>query len=370
MVTKSNDLIEASYRLTTNEQRIILMLAAKVQPEDEEFKRYKIEVTEFAEMLGLKRTGLHSDIQNIVKSLMTKPLRIKKKNSTLDMTWLASAEYFVGQGYVELEFSPKLKTYLLQLKERFTTYRLHNVMQLRSVYSIRIYELLKQYSKVGTRLFELDDLKYTLGIEEGEYEKYGHFKSKVLKVAQKELNEKTDIEFDFVEIKDGRKVAKINFVIRKNGRNDTPELPAAEEDFGIIARLREFGLNEIQIDHAIKTYDESYILENLAIVEQDYKNGKVKNLTGYAYKALEQDYRKNKAQLEKKFEKESAEFNPAAFVASIPSAHRSTIRSVYQLLIEKKKTPEELKRITQEDFIQYALYCIENNLDIETGMPA
>ncbi len=312
LVTKSNGLIEASYKLTTNEQRIILMLAAKVQPEDKEFTRYRIEVDEFVTLLGLKNKGVHNDIQEIIKGLMKKTFGIKKEKSLLYLHWLASAEYFVGQGYMELEFSPKLKPYLLQLKERFTTYRLYDVMQLRSVYSIRIYELLKQYAQIGTRFFDLADLKFILGIEKNEYERYGHFKSKVLKVAQKELAEKTDISFDFEEIKSGRKVAKINFIIQKREVEVQGELPLSEGEPGLISRLREFGLTEIQIDHIIKTYDEAYILDNLTIVERDYQSGKVKNLTGYAYKALEQDYRKNKTSLEKKQEK--SRLNNASYI--------------------------------------------------------
>jgi plasmid replication initiation protein len=79
LVTKSNELIEASYKLTTNEQRIILMLAAKVQPEDQEFKRYRIEVDEFVRLLDLKNKGVHNDIQDIIKNLMKKTFGIKKR---------------------------------------------------------------------------------------------------------------------------------------------------------------------------------------------------------------------------------------------------------------------------------------------------
>lgn len=308
LVTKSNELIEASYKLTTNEQRIVLMLAAKVQPEDQEFKCYRIEVDEFVELLGLKRTGVHNDIQEIIKNLMKKSFGIKRhesgRRSVLYMPWLASAEYFIGQGYMELEFSPKLKPYLLQLKERFTTYKLHDVMQLRSVYSIRIYELLKQYNTIGNRLFELDDLKFTLGIEKSEYEKYGHFKAKVLKVAQKELEEKTDISFDFEEIKAGRKVAKINFIIKRQAVEQLELLPIEEPD-GLISRLKGFGLTEIQIDHIVNNYDEEYILENLKIVERDFKKKKVQNLAGYTYKAIQDDYRKKKPVAEDKLQEEA-----------------------------------------------------------------
>jgi plasmid replication initiation protein len=273
------------------------------------------------------------------------------------MPWLASAEYFIGQGYMELEFSPKLKPYLLQLKERFTTYRLHNVMQLRSVYSIRIYELLKQYALIGTRLFELDDLKFILGIEKNEYEKYGHFKSKVLKVAQKELNEKTDISFEFEEIKSGRKVAKINFIIHKKEQEeqqlDLP-LPVSNKPKqpGLIARLSEFGLTEIHIDHIIKTYEESYILENLAIVEQDYKAGKVKNLTGYAYKAIEQDFRKSKLVLQKKPEEDKYRGVPEHIIKQME--RQEQLENSKDIQDKSKLSPEEYeekRRLIQERLV-------------------
>ncbi len=57
----------------------------------------------------------------------------------LKLQWLASAEYFEGSGYVELEFSQKLKPFLLQLKDRFTKYQLEYALKLKKSYSIRIY---------------------------------------------------------------------------------------------------------------------------------------------------------------------------------------------------------------------------------------
>jgi len=55
-----------------------------------------------------------------------------------------------------------------------------------------------------------------LGIEK-KYKYYGNIKDKIILKAQKELKEKTDIAFEFIEIKEGRKrVVGIIFVIFKN----------------------------------------------------------------------------------------------------------------------------------------------------------
>src|SRR5690606_36842431 len=112
-----------------------------------------------------------------------------------------------------LQFHPNLKDFFLELKEKFTTYQLENVVRLNSVYSIRIYELLKQYERLKKREFPLEELRSVLGIEPTKYKQYGHFKSKVLLGAQNEINKKTDIQFDFNEFKSGRKVIGIEFII-------------------------------------------------------------------------------------------------------------------------------------------------------------
>jgi hypothetical protein len=121
-----------------------------------------------------------------------------------------------------------MKPYLLQLKERFTTYRLKEVIQLKSSFSIRIYELLKQYEKIGERIFLLETLKASLGIGPTEYSLYGDFKRRVLLVAQSEVAEKTDISFKFKEIKEGRKVVKIKFIINSQNTEPTSSTPLSQ----------------------------------------------------------------------------------------------------------------------------------------------
>ncbi|GED14804.1 replication initiation protein [Aneurinibacillus migulanus] len=311
IVTKSNDLIEASYRLTLHEQRIICILAAKIQPEDTVFRTCRIEVGEFIDLLGLKGKSIHNDIKKIIKDFVYKGFEIKSEGVYTVSSWFEWAKYKEKEGFMEFKFSEELIPFLLQLKERFTSYRLNNVIPLRSSYSIRIYELLKQYANIGERTFDLEHLKSILGIEPDEYKLYGHFKSRVLTSAQKELDEKTDLSFEFEELKASRKVVGVRFIITR-GRS-TKEInhiePKIVEEIAIASRLKAFGLTQAQIEYILKTYDESYILENLHIVEKDYLAGRVKNITGYAYKALEQDYRKNKPEIEKQLEGQKS--NPA-----------------------------------------------------------
>lgn len=214
VVRKANSLIEASYKLSVNEQRLILMLASSVKSDDKDFCPYRIAIKDFASLLDLKNKNVYQDVEDLVLGLREKTVTIFLKESVLHTGWLSSIEYFTGEGIIELSFDPKMKPFFLDLKERFTSYKLKQVIQLRSSFSIRIYELLKQYEKMKERTLDLSRLRELLGIEKDQYELYGHFKSRVLLWAQAELSAKTDIAFDFEEIKVGRSVKKIRFIIR------------------------------------------------------------------------------------------------------------------------------------------------------------
>jgi len=217
-IIKSNQLIEAKYRLTLNEQRLILAYISLLSPEYEEFPKVEIKIKDLIELLELNDKGFYRKIRETLEKLRSRTLVIRKPKGFLVTGWISSAEYFEDEGKVEIILDPKLKPYLLRLKQAFTTYALRNVLKLRSVYSIRIYELLKQYEKVGTRKFKIEELREILGILPNEYKRYTDFKRRVILTASKELKEKADIYFEFLEIKNGKKISEIEFLIFKNSK--------------------------------------------------------------------------------------------------------------------------------------------------------
>lgn len=220
LMVKSNYIIEASYKLSLQEQRIIYILLSKIKKDDEEFKVYKFSVKEIANTIKTNHKGMHSEVSKNIDNLRNKNLTIIKDNSILRIKWLSSAQYFVGQGTVELEFSPKLKPYLLQLKEQFTKLYLDRVINFNSYYSCRVYELLKQYQSIGKRILLVDDIRTMFCIETNQYSRYNDFKRKIIIQAQKEINSKSDIYFDFEEIKTGHKVTALKFYIKSNSKDE------------------------------------------------------------------------------------------------------------------------------------------------------
>ncbi|WP_145429108.1 replication initiation protein, partial [Staphylococcus hominis] len=83
-----------------------------------------------------------------------------------------------------------------ELSNKFTSYRLGNIIKLKSIYSIRMYELLKQYEIVKERTILLQTLRYYVDAI-NIYPNYANFKQRILKPVQKELRASTDISFEF-----------------------------------------------------------------------------------------------------------------------------------------------------------------------------
>ena len=222
LITKSNYFImNSSYDLSLEEQKIILTLSSMVQPDDEEFKPYKFRIADFMELLGVETQTKYTEIPKITKELMKKVFEIQEGDTLIQTAWLSGAKYKKGSGEVELTFSSYLKPYMLKLGSMFTQYKLANVLSMKSKYSPRIYEILKcnEFKKQGYIQITIDDLRKLLKAETI-YPLYANFKQKLLIPTQKELKKLSDIYFDFEEIKTGRKVTAIRFYIHSNNKSN------------------------------------------------------------------------------------------------------------------------------------------------------
>lgn len=302
LVTKSNYLVEASYRLTLQEQRIILIIASMIQKGDKDFKTYKIEIQDFMRLINVTGKSKYKEVKEITKRLRERTVVLKdiKEDTETQVGWVSSFKYYNQKGYVQIRLDPDLRPWLLNLKNQFTQYHLKYALSLKGSYSIRIYELLRQFfPNIKERNFKLEELKETLGIKESEYQKYGHFKSRILKKAQKDINGHTDITFIFKEIKIKRKVTEIIFFIYKHEDREKEELEEEKidreiENIELYSSLQtHFCLSRKQAKQVMKEYKENpdKIEENLKHVES--RNGKkeIKNIGAYTLHAIKEDIR-------------------------------------------------------------------------------
>ena len=130
------------------------------------------------------------------------------------MRWLSYVKINKNSEKVFIEIDRTIAPFLFELKEKFTKYQLYNILAMKSAFSVRIYELLKSYAYQRSKIFDLDELKRLLEVENVKsYVRFPDFRRYVLDIAEREINELTDINISYETIKKGKKVIKINFSI-------------------------------------------------------------------------------------------------------------------------------------------------------------
>lgn len=285
-VVKGNALVEARYRLSLQESQVILWLLTQIEPDDEDFKPHRLEIVEFSKLTQVDVGNRYIELKKITKHLMQRVMEIydPEKHEMIQAAWLSSAHYKPKKGYVLLEFSPKLKPYLLQLKSHFTKIDIVDTLKLKSIYAIRVFELLLQYINLGARKMSIENLRSYCGIKDSEYELYAHLKSRIIEKAKIEINSKTEYEVDYAEIKESRKVVAIEWTIKKKNpqkEERSQKLITLQKELrselALIESLIEYGFSKGIAKRLLKTHEEDVIKNALKSVNLQIERGNVKN---------------------------------------------------------------------------------------------
>ncbi len=243
LIRKANEFVEARYKFDIWETRVFAYMLTLIKYNDTDFTEYEINVGDIVKEFDLNRGGLvYDEIKKASEKLLSKKVQIERTTpegvveilDTYLVVLTARPKEATKDNYIKLSFHSALKPFLIELKQRYLVYDIRNILSLSSIYSIRIFELLKQYQKIGKRRFQIDELKSLLSIEPNEYALYGHFKDRIIKKAQKDLLEHTDIYFEFVEEAQKKKVFAITFHIFENKKNQRANVVSQKEEKAIV----------------------------------------------------------------------------------------------------------------------------------------
>lgn len=216
-VYKSNALIEASYRLSLQEQRILLACISKVdrsQPITDE-QMYRVTAKDLAGLSNTSLDGTYTELKEAADTLFERRLTIYEqandgKPTKLTLRWVQAARYVQHEGAVELRFGHDILPYLTELSRRFTKYALSDIAQMNSAYAIRLYELLMQWREIGKREVSIDWLRERLDLTE-KYPATKDLKRWVLDPSIEQINTHTPIKLKYEQRKTGRKITHITF---------------------------------------------------------------------------------------------------------------------------------------------------------------
>lgn len=214
IVKQSYELNNARYSLSAVETDLIMKMISEIKNEDKDFYPYCFKVSDIEARMGKKLN--RSSLKSIAQDLRRKNLTIDKgKEGFLVTGWVSSFEYFSERGEIEMCFDPKLKPYLLELQSHFVKADIRFMFQLSSEYAKRLYTIFKQWEKIGTHKVDVSEWQKILEVP-GSLLRYDNFKRKVLEVAKDQINSKTDLTVDYVEIKTGRKVTHLEWTIKRS----------------------------------------------------------------------------------------------------------------------------------------------------------
>ena len=209
---QSHFIINAKYALSVREINMLLTLLTAIDKDDEDFKDYIFTLSDFKNKTDITMTT--NNLNQVIKSLMSKPLEIRTSDKKWEIfNWFSYFKF--DSGVITCRFDKDLKPYLLEIKERFVISDLRILLSMKSSYSKRIYLLLKEYAKIGSRTFEVIELQEILKVPKG-MKRYDNFKRQILKRAEKDINKFTELEIELSEKKLGKKVVKVTYTIRKN----------------------------------------------------------------------------------------------------------------------------------------------------------
>ena len=277
-VRKNEKLVTAKFEFSALATKILTLLIASIKETDTSQTIYKFNISDFLKIYEKSGNSLYKEIKEAIVEIMGKIIQIEDENKWRAYHIIRNPVIEKGKGTIEIKFDEELFPLLVETKKRFLQYRIENILLLDSKYAIRLYEILKNIYNLKTRysdtkeiseVIELDYLRERLFIPKSY--KYADIKRKILLVSKEQINKNTDIMFDFKEIKQGRKVVKIEFFIKNNSNKNQLK----KEDFktfrqNLLKRAREAGDDIfIYLDDEVYELKKGYLFKDGKILKNE-----------------------------------------------------------------------------------------------------
>ena len=220
LIVKSNQVVEAGYELTTNEQRLILLGISKIPKEQDinPYFGYEVTAQEFATAYNIHPKTAYRELREASNKLYERSIIIRNEQQTMKLRWASSiiadnpypTDVFPDEHWkrVVIFFNPQILPYLSNLKANFTQYLQSDISDVSGAYTIRFYELICQYRTIGKREVSIQDLRFILNIGD-KYPLFYDFKKRVIEPAIKEINEKTPMQISYEQKKKGKTIVGI-----------------------------------------------------------------------------------------------------------------------------------------------------------------
>ncbi len=218
-VVMQNRIEQCFHKMTLDEKRLLILASPTARMIDA-CEKDAIEVTaeQFAHECGIKVSSAYKQLEVASKNLLNRSFSyINERGKRVGVTWVIRAVY--EDGYISVCFPDEV---LIMLKafdasNPFTKYKKENVLLLKGEYSIDLYHIAKKYEGMTTFQMTLEDYKLELGLPKS-YNRINNLKARALEPAIDEINEKTDINITYENVKRGRTVTGLKFTVKPKAK--------------------------------------------------------------------------------------------------------------------------------------------------------
>lgn len=303
IIFQDNKLIEAKYNISLQEKRLLVIAISKTQTTNGKIDKVTVSCDEVIEHCGLSKDpgSLYVELKKLASKIRSRTLIVRKLENPggfLCTGWVNEIEYYEKKGLIEIQFSNCIVNLITHIKDNFTIIPIAQTLGLSSIYAMRLFELLKQYEKIGERKISVSELRSYFSLSENKLKSYKDFKRDTILIAQREINSKTDIRFDFYEIKQSKKVVEIVFEIHQNKKENEEieknktilnKLKEELKDRSLV-KLNNLGFSRPTIKKFFDEYDEIRISKALSVVHDQVLKGQALNPKALFRSALKGDW--------------------------------------------------------------------------------
>ena len=317
LIVKKNPLISARYKLSINEIRIFNFLVSEVGKDDTEIKEHKIKFSEIVDECNINSGNFYKTeaefIKETVIKLKSRVIQIETEKAWEVISLFEKASILKDKkgNYIPeviFKLSEDVRPLILNLKNNFTKIDFSYIKNFTSTYSVRFYEIsLSELRNSSNCTYQLSvsHIKYIFDIQK-KYKRFETFKRSVLNKAKKEINEKTNIIFDFELIyskSDKRKIESIKFIVSRKKTEKEPLVLEVKSNYLITSfddeeqelynQIIGYGVDNKKAKKIVETYQLNQISNALEVVKHDLNNPNknINNISGYVVSAIEKDFK-------------------------------------------------------------------------------
>lgn len=229
---QSNNLILATHEMNVQQMRLFFYACSQykgdlnIEIPLEEINRVLTENT--GNRGGEQRKSLSKTIPTLMRDAI---VHIEDEESERWSVVLTDSYILKDGKTVRFRFNKSIQKELEELRG-YTWMYLSNLTGMSSIYSVRIYEFfamrLGNANKSSNFDFDINKLRLYLDCTK-KYKQFEAFERRVLKVAEKEINEKSNIHMSYKKIKTGRSITSILFTFKWKTKTDVIDVQVIDQ---------------------------------------------------------------------------------------------------------------------------------------------